>query len=179
MQGWSLLYFTNWYIHYSWVLILMHVWHSMSVVQRFVSSACADIFRNRALLSLILNCFLFKGEIKEILLDAQELMAKWQAANPPRKQTWSDWQSSLHDSWSEFRPTIFKSLLQTTFAFLEDVMCQKCMVHVAVLRCQDCGKHLYHGCDSSVRDWQRGPCKWSHCAHPIYVTERQSGLGDS
>ena len=48
-----------------------------------MSSISADIhFRNRALLLLMLSCFLFKEEMKKILLDAQELMVKWQAANP-------------------------------------------------------------------------------------------------
>jgi len=30
----------------------------------------------------MLSRFLFKEEMKKILLDAQELMVKWQAANP-------------------------------------------------------------------------------------------------
>ena len=76
--------------------------------------------------------------MKEILLDAQELLVKWEKANPLKKQNWSDRQSSLNDSWSECRPTIFKSLLQSSFAVLEDVICQKCMCEVAALRCQEC-----------------------------------------
>lgn len=101
----------------------------------------------------IFSCFLFKGEMKKILLDAQELMVKWQAANAPRKQTWFDFQSSLHDGWSEFRPAIFKSSLQTTFVVLEYDMCQNGLGEVAVLRCQDCRNHLCHGCDSRVNDF--------------------------
>ena len=103
-------------------------------------------------LTNLCSILFFKGEMKEILLDAQELLVKWEKANPLKKQNWSDRQSSLNDSWSECRPTIFKSLLQSSFAVLEDVICQKCMCEVAVLRCQECSttKHLCHSCDTSV-----------------------------
>ena len=75
----------------------------------------------------------------------------------------------------------FKSLLQTTFAVLEDVMCQTCMVPVAVLRCQDCGKNLCHGCDSSIHDFapfnDRDAIVNGHIV-PIPSTTSQNSIGE-
>ena len=36
-------------------------------------------------LTNLCTILLFKGEMKEILLDAQELLVKWEKANPPRR----------------------------------------------------------------------------------------------
>ena len=52
--------------------------------------------------------YLSKGEMKEILLDAQELMTRWQQADPPKKQTWADRQTLLNESWAQSHAEIFK-----------------------------------------------------------------------
>lgn len=52
--------------------------------------------------------YLSKGEMKEILLDAQELVARWQQADPPKKQTWADRQTLLNESWAQSHAEIFK-----------------------------------------------------------------------
>ena len=49
--------------------------------------------------------------MKEILLDAQELVARWQQAYPPKKQMWAGRQTLLNESWAQSRAEIFKFFL--------------------------------------------------------------------
>ena len=90
--------------------------------------------------------------MKEILLHAQKLMAKWQQADPPKKQTWANRQSSLNESWAQSRDAIFKYFLQSTFAVPDDAMCERCSNEVAVVKCHECSalQHFCHGCDNII-----------------------------
>ncbi len=98
----------------------------------------------------------FTGQMKDILLEAQELLVRWEKGEPPRKQKWAERQASLNESWEEHRPRIFKALLQATFAVPKDVICQSCMHKAAVVRCNMCSssRHLCHECDQSIhKSW--------------------------
>ena len=65
--------------------------------------------------------------MKEILLEARELMDNWQKNDVPKKQKWAERQSSLNESWAESRSNVFEGILQCTFAVPEDGKCQSCM----------------------------------------------------
>ena len=100
-------------------------------------------------------CCLFKGEMRRILLDAQDLMIRLQgSASTPKKQKWADRQSSLNDSWAGYRSTIFKVVLETTFAVPEDLTCQKCN-KFADVKCNEClsSKYLCQECDHSTHEY--------------------------
>lgn len=115
-----------------------------------------DIYcKGTADICLTFCCCLFKGELKDILLEAQELMVRWQGADPPRKQKWSERQMLLNESWIESRSKIFKFLLQANFAVQEGGICQRCLEEVAMIKCNECSaiKYLCHGCDNSIHDY--------------------------
>jgi len=66
--------------------------------------------------------------MKDILLESQELLARLQESDPPRRQKWSERQAALNERWEEHRSYLFKALLQSTFVVPEDVLCNRCMV---------------------------------------------------
>ena len=73
------------------------------------------------------NCNYFAvGEMREILVDAKEVLVEWQKYPPPKKQKWAERQTALAESWSESRAIICKAILQSTFAIPEDNMCCRC-----------------------------------------------------
>ena len=72
--------------------------------------------------------------MREILLDAQELVARWQQADPTKKQTWADRQTLLNESWAQSHTEIFNFFLQSTFAVPDDAMCERCFNEVAVVK---------------------------------------------
>ena len=82
-------------------------------------------------------------------------MVRWQGADPPRKQKWSERQMLLNESWIESRSKIFKLLLQANFAVQEGGICQRCLEEVAMIKCNECSaiKYLCHGCDNSIHDY--------------------------
>jgi len=90
--------------------------------------------------------------MKDILLELQELLARLQESDPPRRQKWSERQAALNESWEEHRSYLFKALLQSTFAVPEDVLCNRCMVKAAVVKCDMCSsaRHLCQGCNKTV-----------------------------
>ena len=45
--------------------------------------------------------------MREILLDAQELVARWQQADPTKKKTRADRQTLLNESWAQSHAEIF------------------------------------------------------------------------
>ena len=104
--------------------------------------------------------YLSKGEMKEILLDAQELVARWQQADPPKKQMWADRQTLLNESWAQSRAESLKFFLQSAFAVPEDAMCERCLNEVAVVKCHECSasQHFCCGCDNIIHG--------SLCAYP-------------
>ena len=87
-------------------------------------------------LSVYLPTYLYlsKGKLREILLDAQELVARWQQADPTKKQTWADRQTLLNESWAQSHTEIFNFFLQSTFAVPDDAMCERCFNEVAVVK---------------------------------------------
>ena len=76
----------------------------LSVCQSVCLSVCPSIY-------LPTYLYLSKGEVKEISMDAQELVARWQQADPPKKQTWADRQTLLNESWAQSHAEIFKFFL--------------------------------------------------------------------
>ena len=67
-------------------------------------------------------------------MDAQELVARWQQADPTKKQTWADRQTLLNESWAQSHAEIFNFFLQSTFAVPDDAMCERCLNKVAVVK---------------------------------------------
>lgn len=94
------------------------------------------------------------GEMKEILLEAQELLQRLQESNPPKRQNWAERQTLLTESWEEQRSTIFKELLEATYAVPENIMCSRCLDKAAVVRCDMCStmRHLCSECDQQVHE---------------------------
>ena len=94
--------------------------------------------------------------MKDLLLDAQELMLKWQAGASPRKQKWVDRQTLLNESWAESRRTLCETVLKSHFAVPEDSTCCRCVEKVAVVRCHECpsARYLCSDCDQIVhKSW--------------------------
>ena len=91
-------------------------------------------------------------EMREILLEANELMDEWQRTDFPKTQKWAERWLLLNDSWAESRSSIFKAVLQSTFAVLEDVKCVRCMTENAIVKCHECSpaKHFFHECDNHI-----------------------------
>ena len=111
-----------------------------------------NIFQTRKQLTL---CS-FKAEMKDLLVDAQELMLKWQSGAPPKKQKWVNRQNLLNESWAESRRTLCETVLKAHFAIPEDSTCCRCVEKFAVVRCHQCpsNKHLCSDCDEMVhRSW--------------------------
>ena len=73
--------------------------------------------------------------MKDLLSEAQEIIVQWQERDPPKKQKWAERQTSLNESWEEYRSMIFDAFLQATFPVSKNVMCQRCMLENAVVRC--------------------------------------------
>ena len=92
--------------------------------------------------------------LREILLEANELMDKWQRTDFPKKQKWAERQLLLNESWAESRSSIFKAVLQSTFAVLEEVKCMRCMTENAIVKCHEYSppKHLCHECDNHIQE---------------------------
>ena len=78
--------------------------------------------------------FLSKRKMREILLDAQDFVARWQQADPTKKKTWADRQTLLNESWAQSHAEIFNFFLQSTFAVPDDAMCERCLNEVAVVK---------------------------------------------
>lgn len=116
--------------------------------------------------------------MKELLLEAQKLMANMHESGPPKKQNWSERWQTLNESWAKPRSENFKTLLQASFAVPENVMCQRCTDKAAIVRCQEChgNKHLCTICDQDVHEhWpfhDRDAIVNGHCV-PISATIRQ------
>ena len=93
--------------------------------------------------------------MKEILLDAQELVARWQQAYPPKKQMWAGRQTLPNESWAQSRAEIFKFFLQSDFAVPDDAVCERCLNEVAVVKCHECSasQHFCHGCDNVIHGY--------------------------
>ena len=75
-----------------------------------------------------------------------------QEREPPKKQKWAERQTSLNKSWEEYRSMIFDALLQVTFPVTENVMCQRCMLEAAVVKCYKCSctQQLCYKCDQAI-----------------------------
>ena len=73
--------------------------------------------------------------MKEFLLETQELLQRLQESNPPKRQNWAERQTLLTESWEEQWSTIFKELLEATYAVPENIMCGRCLDKAAVVRC--------------------------------------------
>lgn len=94
------------------------------------------------------------GEMKEFLLETQELLQRLQESNPPKRQNWAERQTLLTESWEEQRSTIFEELLEATYAVPENIMCSRCLDKAAVVRCDMCStiRHLCPECDQQVHE---------------------------
>ena len=92
--------------------------------------------------------------MKEFLLETQELLQRLQESNPPKRQNWAERQTLLTESWEEQRSTIFKELLEATYAVPENIMCSRCLDKAAVVRCDMCStiRHLCPECDQQVHE---------------------------
>ena len=108
-------------------------------------------------LSVYLPTYLYlsKGKMREILLDAQELVARWQQADPTKKQTWADRQTLLNESWAQSHTEIFNFFLQSTFAVPDDAMCERCLMRLLWLKCHGCSasQHFCNGCDNIIHGY--------------------------
>ena len=97
---------------------------------------CADCIKwavNKTWKSFCHSC---EGEIKEILLEVQQLLERLQDwSDPPKRQNWAERQTLLTESWEEPRSKIFKELLEATFAVPENFMCRRRLGKAAVVRC--------------------------------------------
>lgn len=92
--------------------------------------------------------------MKDLLSEAQEIIVEWQERDPPKKQRWAERQTSLNESWEEYRSMIFDAFLQATFPVSENVMCQRCMLENAVVRCNKCSctQQLCYKCDQAIHE---------------------------
>ena len=99
--------------------------------------------------------FLSKGKMREILLDAQELVARWQQADPTKKKTRADRQTLLNESWAQSHTEIFNFFLQSTFAVPDDAMCERCLMRLLWLKCHGCSasQHFCNGCDNIIHGY--------------------------
>ena len=97
---------------------------------------CADCIKwavNKTWKSFCHSC---EGEIKEILLEVQQLLERLQDwSDPPKRQNGAERQTLLTESWEEPRLKIFKKLLEATHAVPENVMCRRRLDKAAVVRC--------------------------------------------
>ena len=101
---------------------------------------------------LFLFFFSFSDEMRDILLEAKDLLSSQEDSLVKKSQRWEERIAISNESWADSRSALCETLLKTSFAVRDAAKCMKCLKETAVLRCHECSstKYLCGSCDQNL-----------------------------